>query len=66
MANIRDFSALGGKKKAGISADMKSEATVQQPMQKREEEDCTSWREQLLMCSAPGISHKPVHSVSNC
>lgn len=67
MANMREVSVLGGKKKADVSAGMKSEATVQQQMQKREEDDCVLvWREQLLMCSAPGISYKLVHSVSNC
>lgn len=38
MANIREVSALGGKRKAAVSAGMKSEATAQQQMQKRGEE----------------------------
>lgn len=53
MDNIREVSALEGKKKAGVSAGMKSEVTVQQQMQKREEEDCILVRVNNYSCALP-------------
>lgn len=53
MANIREVSALGGKKKAGVSAGVKSEVTAQQQMQKRGEEDCALVGVNNCLCAMP-------------
>lgn len=52
MANIREFSSLGSKEKAGVSAGMKSEATAQQ-MQKKGEEDCLLVGVNNYLCAMP-------------
>lgn len=53
MANIREFSSLGSKEKAGVSAGMKSEATAQQQMQKKGEEDCLLVGVNNYLCAMP-------------